>query len=72
MILGKSITRDIYFQKYIQPAKDASEFLVRLSNSPYRTHRRMAMALLPKYKELIAAEQEQLNDLKEDINNVEA
>lgn len=50
--MGRSNGRDLYFTRYIEPARTPEEYMEALKKSPYRTHRRMAALLKPQYDEL--------------------
>jgi hypothetical protein len=54
--LGKSLQRNRYFDTIIKPQPTPQAYLTALAESPYRTHRRMAVALLPVFKDLLAAQ----------------
>lgn len=60
LMSGRSVARDIYFEKHIRPAENASQYLQALLNSPYRTHRRMGIALQETYKDLVKQNSNQL------------
>jgi hypothetical protein len=45
--------RDLYFTKHIQNAPTVETYLSALLNSPYRTHRRMGIALGPELERLV-------------------
>lgn len=55
----KSSERSLYFEKKIKPQPTPQEYLVALATSPYKTHRRMAVALQPILDNLIKEKQEQ-------------
>lgn len=44
--------RQLYFDKNIRNTKTPEEYLKALAGSPYRTHRRMAVALQEQFKQL--------------------
>jgi len=44
--------RDLYFEKHIRNTKTPEAYLQALVKSPYKTHRRMAIALQSQYEEL--------------------
>jgi len=44
--------RQIYFEKVIKPQPTPEEYLSALENSPYSTHRRMAILLRPQLEQL--------------------
>jgi hypothetical protein len=43
--LGRSLNKELYFRKEIQNKPTAQSYLEALNNSPYKTHKRMAVAL---------------------------
>lgn len=47
-----SANRQLYFDKHIRRSKTPEQYLTALANSPYRTHRRMALALQEQYNQL--------------------
>jgi hypothetical protein len=48
-----SKSRDLYFAKHIQPVPTVDAYMKALLSSPYRTHRRMGIALGPELNKLI-------------------
>ena len=48
--MGKN--RDLYFEKNIRNAPTVEKYIENLALSPYKTHRRMSLALLPVYEKL--------------------
>jgi len=51
--MGKSNQRTYYFEKYIKNQPTAQAYLNALRSSPYKTHQRMAVALLPQLEALV-------------------
>lgn len=45
--------RDMYFDKHIRNTSTAESYMDALKNSPYRTHKRMALALKGQYQALL-------------------
>jgi len=60
--------RDIYFAKYCQNAPTVEKYMEGLMKSPFRTHQRMAQALLPELKKLIEDQQKIIDEVKEVTN----
>ena len=55
-----SKNREIYFEKYCRPAKTPEQYIMALHNSPYRTHKRMAILLIPELDKLIEGRAKQV------------
>lgn len=62
-----SKNRDLYFNKYCRFAQDVPTYIAGLRNSPYKTHQRMAVALIPELKRLISEQQDLINDVKQGV-----
>ena len=50
--MGRSLAREQYFNHYCKPAPTASEYIKALRESPYKTHRRMAVLLMPELEKM--------------------
>jgi hypothetical protein len=57
--MGRSTNRNVYFKKMIEPQPTPASYLKALEDSPYRTHRRMAVALKPLAEQLTKDLEEQ-------------
>ena len=60
--------RDEWFATKIQTAPTWQEYLIALQKSPYKTHKRMAEALMPVLKDLINEQQQLVEEIKEVSN----
>ena len=67
--MGVSNGRDAYFRSKVATAITPEGYMKALEDSPYRKHRRMAIALRPQY-EMIKALKETESDKTEDTENV--
>lgn len=57
--MGKALNRIVYFDSHIKNQPTAEEYLKALNSSPYRTHQRMAVALLGMYKDMSEQQEEE-------------
>ena len=48
------LNRNLYFNKCIKNTETVEDYLLALAMSPFKTHRRMAEALLPEYERMKA------------------
>jgi hypothetical protein len=53
-IMGQSNGRDAYFSKNIKSVETPTGYIQALKDSPYKTHKRMAVALEHEFCELLA------------------
>lgn len=51
--MGKSIQRARYFEKHVRYSETPQDYIFGLEQSPYKTHRRMAVALTPMMENLL-------------------
>jgi hypothetical protein len=54
-----SRARDLYFRKYIEDTPTAEAYMEALKNSPYRKHKRIAIALRPQYETIKALKEKE-------------
>lgn len=50
--MGRANARTQYFEKIIKPAPNVTDYIKALQDSPYKTHRRMAVLLAPELEAL--------------------
>jgi hypothetical protein len=62
--MGHSHQRERFFEKNIRPQPTAELYIKALSNSPYRTHRRMALALNPMLEDMVKQAEEEFNKME--------
>ena len=55
--MGRSQARSVYFEQYIRPAPTVTDYMLALTKSPYKTHNRMAVLLMPELDKLIEQNQ---------------
>ena len=49
----RAMNRKLYFNKNIEPQESPQDYVLALAQSPFKTHRRMAVVLTPVMENLL-------------------